>query len=124
MLPNRYDVYLHGTSVPHLFANAQRAFSHGCIRVADPMALINYVLQGQTGWGQDQIIQQLRNPAPHRIDLLTPLPVYIVYATAQATEDGRSLFFKDIYGYDVWLQALLDERSRDLQPSIYRHSLN
>jgi murein L,D-transpeptidase YcbB/YkuD len=112
MLPNRYNVYLHGTSAPALFGGAQRAFSHGCIRVADPMALMGYVLRGNPEWDHDRILQQLSEPGPHRINLHTPIRVFIVYTTALAAEDGRTLFFKDIYGHDARLQALLDERSQ------------
>jgi murein L,D-transpeptidase YcbB/YkuD len=112
MLPNRHNVYLHGTSAPALFGGAQRAFSHGCIRVADPMALMGYVLRGDPEWSRDRIVQQLSEPGPRRINLHTPIRVFIVYTTALAAEDGRTLFFRDIYGHDERLQALLDERSQ------------
>jgi L,D-transpeptidase YcbB len=116
MLPNRYNVYLHGTSAPALFAGARRAFSHGCIRVADPMALLSYVLRGDPEWNQERVAQQLIDPGPRRINLREPIRVFILYTTALATEDGRTLFFSDIYGQDPRLEALLDERSRRLTP--------
>jgi murein L,D-transpeptidase YcbB/YkuD len=114
MLPNRHNVYLHGTSAPALFGGAQRAFSHGCIRLADPMGLLGYVLQDDSEWDQPRLLAQLRNPEPHRINLRKPIRVYILYTTALAAEDGRTLFFRDIYGHDARLQALLDARSRQL----------
>jgi len=114
MLPNRHNVYLHGTSAPALFAGAQRAFSHGCIRVADPMALLSYVLRSNPEWDEQRIVAQLQQPGPYRINLHAPIRVFIVYTTALAAEDGRTLFFKDIYGHDAQLQALLNARSKTL----------
>src|SRR3569833_105728 len=114
VLPNRYDVYLHGTSAPTLFGSTRRALSHGCIRVADPLALIEYVLRNDPDWSRERIEQQLESPEPLLIKLATPIRVFIVSATSLSAEDGRTLFFKDIYGHDSKLQALLDEHSRML----------
>lgn len=114
MLPNRHNVYLHGTSTPVLFGGAQRAFSHGCIRVADPMALMSYALRDDPEWSNERITAQLERRGPFRINLRTPTRVFIVYTTALADENGRALFFKDIYGQDAKLQALLDAHSRRL----------
>lgn len=112
MLPNKYNVYLHGTSAPALFGGAQRAFSHGCIRVADPMGLMSYVLRDNPESDRDRVEELLQEPGPHRINLRNPIRVFIVYTTALAAEDGRTLFFKDIYGHNARLQALLDARSK------------
>jgi murein L,D-transpeptidase YcbB/YkuD len=97
-----------------LFGSNRRALSHGCIRVADPMALIDYVLRNTPEWRRERVEQQLQSPEPLWIKLGRPIRVFIVYTTALAAEDGRTLFFKDIYGHDVKLQALLDSHSRQL----------
>ncbi|HVW67682.1 MAG TPA: L,D-transpeptidase family protein, partial [Steroidobacteraceae bacterium] len=110
MLPNRFNVYLHSTSAPGLFAGAQRTFSHGCIRVSDPMGLLSYVLRGNPEADRARLPALLTDPRPARINLTKPIRVFIVYTTALAAEDGRTLFFKDIYGHDSRLQALLDAR--------------
>lgn len=109
VFPNRYDVYLHGTATPALFKGEQRAFSHGCVRVADPMGLMRYVLRGNPATDSEGIEGLLRETGPHRIMLRTPIRVFILYTTALATEDGRTLFFRDIYGQDQRLEALLLE---------------
>jgi murein L,D-transpeptidase YcbB/YkuD len=124
VLPNGYDVYLHGTSAPTLFGSTRRALSHGCIRVADPMALIDYVLRNNPDWSRERVEQQLQSSEPLWIKLAKPIRVFIVYTTALATEDGRTLFFKDIYGHDSKLQALLDERSRELSGAVVSNSPN
>jgi len=114
VFPNPYDVYLHGTSAPTLFGSTRRALSHGCIRVADPVVLIDYVLRNNPDWSRERVEQQLQSPEPLWIKLVTPIRVFIVYTTALAAEDGRTLFFTDIYGQDSKLQALLDNHSRKL----------
>ena len=113
VFPNSHDVYLHGTAAPALFKEEQRAFSHGCVRVADPMGLMQYVLRNNpaTDWGH--VEDFLRGPGPpHRVPLRTPVPVLILYTTALAAEDGRALFFRDIYHQDQRLQALLSAHSK------------
>jgi L,D-transpeptidase YcbB len=124
VFPNRYDVYLHGTSAPTLFGSTRRALSHGCIRLADPMALIDYVLRSNPEWSRERIEQQLESPEPLWIKLARPIRVFILYTTALAAEDGRALFFKDIYGHDSKLQAVLDNRSRNLRVAGVSQSAN
>jgi L,D-transpeptidase YcbB len=119
MLPNKHNVYLHGTPTPALFGGTRRAFSHGCIRIADPMGLLNYVLRNNPEWDDERILAQMEHPEPYQINLRTPTRVFIVYATALVAEDGRALFFRDIYGEDAKLQALLEAHSRRLsQPKL------
>ena len=55
LFPNSFDVYIHDTPADRLFARQSRAFSHGCIRVAEPEALARYVLRDQTEWDADRI---------------------------------------------------------------------
>jgi murein L,D-transpeptidase YcbB/YkuD len=112
VFPNRYDVYLHGTSAPTLFRETRRALSHGCVRVSEPLALLTYVLRNNPEWTPERLQKQLQVPDSFRINLATPIRVFIVYTTALAAEDGRTLFFRDIYGHDAKLQALLDRRSQ------------
>jgi murein L,D-transpeptidase YcbB/YkuD len=108
MLPNAYNVYLHSTPAHHLFARTSRAFSHGCIRVSDPVALATQVLRNSgTNWTPEAITAAMNGTATLRVNLKTPIRVMIVYATALAQEDGSILFFNDIYGHDRKLETLL-----------------
>ena len=112
MLPNRHNVYLHDTPTQALFKESRRAFSHGCIRVADPMALLAHVLRNEPVWNAERIAAALNGPRATRIVLTHPIPVFIVYGTALATEAGDTLFFEDIYAQDTKLtRLLLRERS-------------
>jgi murein L,D-transpeptidase YcbB/YkuD len=107
MLPNQHNVYLHDTPTQALFKENRRAFSHGCIRVADPMALLAHVLRNEPGWNAERMAAALAGPPATRIVLTQPIPVFIVYGTALATEAGDTLFFDDIYLQDAKLTRLL-----------------
>jgi murein L,D-transpeptidase YcbB/YkuD len=116
VFPNAHDVYLHSTPAHQLFAQSRRAFSHGCIRVADPVALAVYVLRNNPGqWNEQKILAAMQQPQSplqaqppsQRVDLAQPIKVMILYATALATEAGPVEFFDDLYGNDRRLAALL-----------------
>lgn len=108
VLPNPYNVYLHSTPANELFKATRRAFSHGCIRVSDPVALAEYVLRQASGkWTREQIAAAMQGPATQRIDLKQSVRVLIVYGTAVATEKGLIYFFDDLYGNDARLARAL-----------------
>jgi murein L,D-transpeptidase YcbB/YkuD len=108
MLPNDYNVYLHSTPARQLFTRSRRAFSHGCIRVSDPVMLATHVLRNASGaWTPEAITAAMNGSDTIRVNLKTPIRVMIVYATALAQEDGTTVFFDDIYGHDRRLEQLL-----------------
>ena len=108
MLPNGYNIYLHSTPSPELFKQSRRAFSHGCIRVSDPVALAEYVLRNAAGdWTREKIEAAMNGADNQRVDLQQWIRVLIVYGTAVATEAGRVYFFNDVYGNDARLTTLL-----------------
>lgn len=101
VFPNDFGVYLHSTPAQQLFAHSRRDFSHGCIRVSEPAALAVHVLSHvDGGWSMEQVLAAMQGEPNRRIRLPQPIPVMVLYATALATEDGRILFFDDIYGHD------------------------
>jgi murein L,D-transpeptidase YcbB/YkuD len=108
VMPNDYNVYLHDTPVRELFEQPHRAFSHGCIRVGDPVALAVHVLRANDeDWSAASVAAAMRGTDARRIVLKEPVTVMVLYGTALATEDGRALFFDDIYGHDRRLERLL-----------------
>jgi murein L,D-transpeptidase YcbB/YkuD len=111
VMPNDYGVYLHSTPARALFGKVRRDFSHGCIRVSDPLALAVHVLHSNPGdWSADAVNAALQGADSQRVTLTTPVPVMVLYATALATEAGPVLFFDDIYGYDRRLERMLRAR--------------
>jgi murein L,D-transpeptidase YcbB/YkuD len=100
MFPNKNNVYLHDTPDRQLFARTTRAFSHGCIRVAEPAALAQWLLNSDLAWTAERIAEVMDRKEPLQVDLSEPVRVYIVYGTAIAREDGTVLFLNDLYGLD------------------------
>lgn len=108
-LPNPYDVYLHGTPAQELFSESRRDFSHGCVRVEDPVALAVWLLRDNPGWDQKRVEASMHGNETLRVALVNPVPVWIVYGTAVVLEDGRVRFYKDIYGEDEALERELTQ---------------
>lgn len=109
MFPNRYDVYLHDTPSRTLFAEAQRDFSHGCIRVEKPIDLAVYLMQ-KSRWDRDAIESALDEGTERTIYLPRPTPIHLLYWTAWADEDGTIQFRSDINGVDRALAGALAKR--------------
>lgn len=110
--PNPYGIYMHDTPSRGLFAREQRAFSHGCIRVAEPLALAEYLLRADTAWTTERMQRAMERPRPTDVPLRTPTPVFIVYFTAWVDRDGALQFRDDVYGHDARLAAELFSAER------------
>lgn len=104
MFPNRYNIYLHDTPSKSLFGREVRAFSHGCIRLADPFDFAYALLARQVGNPQAFFQSELRAGRERRVNLNNPVPVHLVYRTAFTKEDGPMQYRRDIYGRDarIW----------------------
>jgi murein L,D-transpeptidase YcbB/YkuD len=111
MFPNSSNVYLHDTPADELFSRARRDFSHGCVRVANPIGLAEFVLRGQPGWDRQRITDAMENGVTLRVDLPRPIPVLLFYITALVTPEGTPFFAADIYRQDVGLLAALRQRT-------------
>jgi murein L,D-transpeptidase YcbB/YkuD len=108
MLPNPYNVYLHATPATALFNRSRRAFSHGCVRVSDPVRLAEYVLKNaREHWDVARIEEAMCGSKTFRVDLVQPLTVMMFYGTAAATETQGVLFAEDLYGHDKRLEEQL-----------------
>ena len=112
VFPNKYDVYLHGTPARELFQHPRRDFSHGCIRVEDPVALASWVLRSDPSWTVERIREEMTGQDSREVKLPNPFPVLILYGTAVVEENGSVHFFHDIYGHDAALLQALEMHSR------------
>jgi murein L,D-transpeptidase YcbB/YkuD len=99
MFPNNHSIYLHDTPADALFGRMQRAFSHGCVRVEQPIELAQYVLRDQPEWPQDRIETAMHAGTERTVKLSQPIPVYLAYFTAWE-EHGTLQTRPDIYGHD------------------------
>jgi len=98
IFPNRFDVYLHDTPAQDLFNKGVRAFSGGCIRVAQPLKLADY-LMGET-WSAERLEEAIEARKNRRLNLPQSIPIYITYMTVWVDEEGQVQFRNDIYGRD------------------------
>lgn len=108
VFPNRQAIYLHHTPSVQLFDRARRDFSHGCIRLEQPVALAAFALRGLPGWDEARIRAAMAADAPSAVALAQPVPVLIAYSTALVKE-GQVHFFDDLYGHDRDLARALRE---------------
>jgi murein L,D-transpeptidase YcbB/YkuD len=111
VFPNPHNVYLHDTPQRDLFARERRLFSHGCIRVENPIELAALILNEPGRWSVAALESALAADGETRvIPLRDPLPVLILYWTAAADADGELHFYRDVYQRDAALLAALDGR--------------
>ena len=101
MFPNKHAVYIHDTPSKSLFAHNERTFSSGCIRVERPFELAEVLLDDPERWDQQGIQQLLDSRRTQRVNLKEPLPVLILYWTAEANAEGRVHFRRDVYDRDA-----------------------
>ena len=111
MFPNSHDVYMHDTTQKHLFANAVRAESHGCMRVQNPDQLAEILLLRDKKWSRAQLDSVWHGPDDNSIVLDQKIPVYVNYFTLRVNDDGSFSSFNDLYGHDARMQAALDGKS-------------
>jgi murein L,D-transpeptidase YcbB/YkuD len=100
IFPNNFSIYLHDTPSDRLFFRDKRAFSHGCIRIEDPIRMAEYVLRDQPAWTVDRITSAMHAGREQHVKLMHPLPVHIGYWTAWVQPDGSVTFTDDPYGLD------------------------
>jgi murein L,D-transpeptidase YcbB/YkuD len=113
VFPNDENVYLHGTPARQLFGRARRDFSHGCVRVEDPVALAEWALRREPDWNRERILTTMTGTKTVHVKLSRPIQVFLFYVTAVVMpDDGLIHFAEDIYGHD----AKLDRALRDVAP--------
>jgi murein L,D-transpeptidase YcbB/YkuD len=111
--PNRFLVYQHDTPDKHLFAHERRAYSHGCMRVQDPLkygeVLLGLVLPNEN-YTADRL-QKMYGGSEVNINFPTNIPVHITYQTA-FVDDGKLEIRDDVYGRDARLLSVFKGADR------------
>ncbi len=104
MFPNKHNIYLHDTPSKSLFKREVRAFSHGCIRLADPFDFAYALLAVQRDDPKPYFQSVLKSGRETKIVLENPVPVHLIYRTAFTSERGQMEFRRDVYGRDakIW----------------------
>jgi murein L,D-transpeptidase YcbB/YkuD len=109
MFPNRHNIYLHDTPQKHLFAHEVRAYSHGCIRLADPFGFAYALLARQEADPEGYFQRILATGRETTVHLKTPVPVHLMYRTALTDPKGALEFRRDVYGRDGKIWQALEE---------------
>jgi murein L,D-transpeptidase YcbB/YkuD len=107
LFPNSYNIYLHDTPAKSLFDETSRAFSHGCIRIVEPLKLANFLLKNRKEWDAAKINEAMHSGKEQFVTLDEKVPVFIAYFTAFTDRNNRLNFRKDIYDLDGRLEAML-----------------
>ncbi|MCW3075302.1 MAG: L,D-transpeptidase family protein [Flaviaesturariibacter sp.] len=105
LFPNSFNIYFHDTPSKSLFEKDKRAYSHGCIRLAEPEKMAQYLLRNNPEWTSDRIFDAMNAGTEKYVKLKRPVPVVITYYTAWVDEQGRLNFRDDIYSHDKQLAA-------------------
>ena len=100
LFPNSFNIYFHDTPSKSLFERDKRAFSHGCIRLAEPEKMAQYLLRNQPEWTPERIDEAMNAGEEKYVKLEKKVPVIITYYTAWVDERGRLNFRDDIYKHD------------------------
>jgi murein L,D-transpeptidase YcbB/YkuD len=107
--PNRFDVYQHDTPEKYLFNESRRAYSHGCMRVQDPVKYAQLLLsieRPNEGYTEDRI-RRMFGRDEQDIQFPAPIPVHLTYQTATVDDDGQLVVRQDVYGIDSRVIALI-----------------
>lgn len=107
LFPNSFDIYFHDTNQKELFSKDQRAYSHGCIRLSDPVKMANYLLADQPEWTAEKIDSAMNSGKEKYVRVKDPVPVMIMYYTTWVDADGQLHVMEDIYDHDRTMAAKL-----------------
>ncbi len=100
IFPNRHSVYMHDTQSKSLFKRKVRTYSHGCVRLDKPVAMLEHISKNYTSTSAEEIQEKYDSLKTHYVKITKRLPVHTAYFTTYVDECGDLLVFNDIYGFD------------------------
>lgn len=106
--PSQHTIFIHDTPDKYMFRSRRRTFSHGCLRLQNPVKLAQIILKEEKGWTA-QHVNELIASGPNRnaIKIETRIPMHLVYFTAWVDDDGKLQTFSDIYGHEKRVRQAL-----------------
>ncbi|HTT48695.1 MAG TPA: L,D-transpeptidase family protein [Pseudolabrys sp.] len=112
--PNKFLVYQHDTPDKYLFAREERAYSHGCMRVQNPLIYGEKLLSlvDPQGHYTAAKLESMFGGSEININFPKNIWVHLTYQTAFVDEDGKLQFRKDVYGRDARMIAILKGSER------------
>lgn len=115
--PNKHDVYLHDTPAKNFFRKNMRAFSHGCIRLQNPIVMAEFILHQDHKWKKDEfnmdtLMVWIGKKVEQKIILRKPIPIEIDYITVTGDSLGKITFHPDVYLREVELVNLVNPKTK------------
>lgn len=106
LFPNKHDVYLHDTPSKSLFSRSLRAFSHGCVRVQNPMEFADALMANEPNISRASL-EAMFGPNEKWVNPEAQIPVHIAYFTIRVDGDGALQSYGDVYGHNAKLIAAM-----------------
>ena len=106
LFPNKHDVYLHDTPSKSLFSRSYRAFSHGCVRVQNPLEFADALMANEPNISRASL-ESMFGPSERWVNPQKQIPVHIAYFTLRVDEEGSIRSYGDLYGHNEKLIAAM-----------------
>lgn len=100
VFPNPYGIFMHDTNQKDFFKREIRAFSHGCIRLQNPVVIAKFLLERCANMTEEAVNSLFAQKEQREIELKKKVPIFVEYNTVGVDQEGRTEFFSDVYGYD------------------------
>jgi murein L,D-transpeptidase YcbB/YkuD len=97
---NKYGIYMHDTASRWLFTEGSRNFSHGCIRLLNPLDFVEKVFNGRNNFSKERVRQVIDSGQQAHYTFPEPVTLYVTYRTVTADAGGVATFRDDVYGRD------------------------
>lgn len=110
IFPNDHAIYLHDTPSKSLFSRSARAFSHGCVRVKEPLEFAKRLMNSPTEWPKEKFADILESKKRTRISVKVPTDVLLMYWTTEPFAQGNIKFNPDIYNRNAIVLKSLNKK--------------
>ncbi|UJW87503.1 L,D-transpeptidase family protein [Devosia sp. SL43] len=117
LFPNKHDVYLHDTPSKSLFSRDFRAYSHGCVRVMNPMEFADALMANEPNISRASL-EAMFGSSERWVNPEKQIPVHIAYFTIRVEADGSLRSFGDVYGHNAKLISAMGLDAPDDIPEI------
>ncbi len=115
LFPNKHQVYMHDTPSKRLFNEVQRTYSHGCVRVRNPVRLAEIIMAEDKGWSVKKVRELAWDgPQNNKVTLSRDIPVHITYFTAATDDNGKLRFHRDVYGHENRVALALEGKWKQI----------
>ncbi len=111
LFPNKHSVYLHDTPKKSLFDSSERLFSHGCVRLRNPLAFAQRLIDIAKGDDPLDVKKAVEDgPGNNQVTLENPIPIHLGYFTVWAADDGQAEYLGDPYGHEERIALALENK--------------